>query len=117
MSQHDLRPKEALDLEEKEKKKKEQENSDNLNSFLGKLKSQNPWMRFFRRADLHRKEGFIDHKKPVFIENGKYQEPTEILNTLLRGETQYKTNFKRFHRSLRKDDKNLFFGENKTAKY
>lgn len=112
MSQHDLRPKEALEKEEKRKKSKEKEEEEMLSKFLGKFSSKNQWLKYFRRADLHRKEGFIDHKPPEFIiKDHHYVEPTQILNNLLRGEAVYGENFKLFHRSLRSTDKNLNFGD------
>ena len=117
MSQHDLRPKEALDKEEKEKKIKEKEQEDDLSRFLGKSFGKGEWTRNFRRADLHRKEGFIDHKHPEFIVKGIYIEPTQIMNNLLRGEADYEKNFRLFHRSLRSTDKRLFFGQNKGSNF
>lgn len=117
MSQHDLRPKEALDKEEKLKKMKEREQEEQMSRFLGMFVANKEWKKYFRRADLHRKEGFIDHKHPEFIlMKGGYNEPTQIMNNLLRGETEYDQNFKLFHRSLRSTDKNLFFGQNKGSK-
>lgn len=117
MSQHDLRPKEALEKDEKEKKKKERENDEMLSKFLGKYVANKNWRKYFRRSDLHRKEGFIDHKPPEFIGKEHYVEPTQIMNNLLRGEAVYGENFKLFHRSLRSTDKNLFFGDNKNSKF
>jgi len=118
MSQHDLRPKESLDKEEKEKKIKEREQEELMNKFLGKFVASQEWLKYFRRADLHRKEGFIDHKHPEFIMmKGHFNEPTQIMNNLLRGEAVYDKNFRLFHRNLRTTDKNLYFGQNKGSKY
>ena len=117
MSQHDLRPKEALDKEEKGKNLKEREEEENLSKFLGKFIGKGEWSKYFRRADLHRKEGFIDHKHPEFIAKGHYVEPTQIMNNLLRGEAVYDKTFKLFHRSLRNTDKNLYFGQNKGSEF
>lgn len=117
MSEHDLRPKESLDKEQKERQRKEREEEINLSMFLGKFVGKKEWIKNFRRADLHRKEGFIDHKHPKFIEKGRYVEPTQIMNNLLRGEANYEENFKLFHRSLRSTDKNLYFGQNMDGKF
>ena len=118
MSQHDLRPEEALNREIKEKIRKEREEQVKLDKFLGKTHTiRKDFQKYFREAG-DKYLNFIDHKFPNFLDKGPYIPPHEILSkSLLRGEVDIDVNFKLFHRQLRANDKHLFFGEAPSSKY
>lgn len=52
----------------------------------------------------------VDGHNYALFPKGGYAEPSNVMNTLLRGESKFKTPFKLFHRSLRTNDKGLVLG-------
>jgi len=77
-------------------------------------KIEAPWIRFFKLAP--RERGFVDYKYPEFLEKGSYVDGNVKAATFIREETQAEVPFKLFHRSLRRTDKNLSFGDNVPSK-
>ncbi|EAS03404.2 hypothetical protein TTHERM_00732510 (macronuclear) [Tetrahymena thermophila SB210] len=115
MSQHDSRPKEALEREQKEKKRKQEEEQKKIDEFMGKTQQDKPWVKYFKLADMD--HNFVDQNRPQLLEKGSYADPSSILYNLLRGDSEYKLPFKLAHRTLRAGDKNLFLGEVPDSKF
>ncbi len=103
MSEHDQRPREALEREQKEKKRKEMEEKRMIDQFLGKKEQSHDWIRFFKLAD--REHNFVDHKRPALFPKGPYEPPSNVLNNLLRGEAEFTENFKLYARPLKPSDR------------
>ena len=58
-----------------------------MNEQLGILTQPKDWINTFPLADRH--HNFVDKKRPEFLDKGSYQEPSKILSSLLRGDTEY----------------------------
>lgn len=78
-------------------------------------KNDKHWTRYFKLAP--RERGFVDHKYPEFLQKGSYVDGNVKTAPFVRGETETDIPFKLFHRSLRKTDKNLSFGEDIPMKH
>jgi len=72
-------------------------------------KNDKLWVRYFKQAP--RERGFVDHKYPDFLEKGDYLDGYVRGATFIRAEPENAIPFKLAHRSLRKTDKNLTFGD------
>ena len=94
--------------EERKRVLKQQEEENKINKFLKIEKKSQPWVRYHKKANLARKEGFIDFKKPAFLQRGEYIGPQEILINMYRNEDHFENDFKLTHRQLRKTDKNKY---------
>jgi len=71
------------------------------------------WVNYHNKANLIRKEGFIDHKPPEFLKKGEYKEPWEIHVNMYRDDAQSDTDtlFRLYHKPLKAFEKFKFLGE------
>ena len=67
------------------------------------------WIKYFKLAP--RERGFVTHKYPEFLAKGSYVDGYVKAATFIREDMEAEVPFKLFHRSLRKTDKNLVFGD------
>ncbi|EGR29604.1 hypothetical protein IMG5_152540 [Ichthyophthirius multifiliis] len=115
MSEHDSRPKLAIEKEQKIQKQKMEEEQKNINDYYGK-KQNNEWIKYFKLCDKQHNIG--DGKQTEFINKGGiYYEPLQIQQSLLRQEDDFKIPFRLAHRTLRAKDKNMFLGQIQDSKF
>lgn len=69
------------------------------------------WINYHTRANLIRKEGFIDHKPPDFLRKGNYIEPFEIHVNLYRDDDHFDELFKLYHKPLKAIEKFQYLGQ------
>lgn len=81
----------------------------------GKTAQKKDFAKYFKLSDkLHN----ISDKKPQqFLEKGSYMEQKDLINNLLRGESNFKEEFKLYHRPLRPFDHNLQLGDDPKPYY
>lgn len=87
MSDHDQRPQFIIEKELREKKYQEYMEKRKLDEQLGIFVQQKDWINYFPLAD--RLHNMVDQKRPEFLDKGDYQDHTQILSTLLRGESDF----------------------------
>ena len=77
-----------------------------------KIDDKAMWINYHKKANLVRKEGFIDHKPPQYLKKGDYKEPWEIHVNMYRDDSNYGELFKLYHKPMKADEKNRFLGHN-----
>ena len=101
-------------------KEKEEEIKENKNKIMYEIERKKidkiirdkpMWVGYHKKANLIRKEGFIDHKPPQFLQKGQYTEPLDIHISLYRDDTQYNELFRLYHKALKSFEKSKYLGE------
>lgn len=99
----------ATDLENYQSKKKTEE-IEKIKA-LDKIPEKPLWRKYYKKANLIRKEGFIDHKPPNFLKKGEYLEPIELFINMYRDDSHYNEIFKLYHKPLSVGEKFKVLGE------